>query len=290
MLGQHPQMYGLPELKLFNSETVAEWIRANEAPGHHQSDGMLRAIAQLVFGAQTTDLIPSARRWLRQRSALTTGQLLKRLAARVYPAIPVEKSPGTTARVDTLERAYRMFPHARFLHLVRHPKGFGESVMDALRKKSKYGPVPRVHWLVNLSWYGRPRIDGSDPDPQFAWFGRNKAIADFLRALPDTQHLLVRGEELLGNPDAELLRIAGWLRLRADAEAIDAMKHPERSPYAHVGPPGAEYGNSLLFLRNPALRHERAREHTLDGPVSWRRDGRSLRADVIELAREFGYS
>ena len=77
--------------------------------------------------------------------------------------------------------------------------------------------------------------------------------------------------------------------MRADAEAIDEMKHPERSPYACFGPPGARYGNDTFFLESPALRPARAKPQSLDGPLSWRDDGREFSAEVRELAQRFGY-
>ena len=49
----------------------------------------------------------------------------------------------------------------------------------------------------------------------------------------------VRGEDLLGEPDTYLRKIAEWLGLRTDEEAIEAMKHPEQSPYACIGPENA---------------------------------------------------
>ena len=67
------------------------------------------------------------------------------------------------------------------------------------------------------------------------------------------------------------------------------MKHPEHSPYACLGPKGAEYGNDRLFLEKPELRGGAVPLASLEGPVSWRTNGAGLVPDVIELARQFGY-
>jgi len=77
--------------------------------------------------------------------------------------------------------------------------------------------------------------------------------------------------------------------MRQDDEALERMKHPEHSPYACIGPKGAEYGNDRLFLEKPELREGSVRLQTLDGPVSWRTDGAVLAPEVIKLARQFGY-
>jgi hypothetical protein len=80
------------------------------------------------------------------------------------------------------------------------------------------------------------------------------------------------------------------LGLRTDATAIDCMKHPERSPYAFLGPPGARYGNDSFFLQNATLRPSRAVAHSLSGPLMWRNDGQGFSPEVKRLAREFGYT
>jgi hypothetical protein len=99
----------------------------------------------------------------------------------------------------------------------------------------------------------------------------------------------MRGEDLLIDRDQGLKQIAEWLGLRTDAKAIDEMMHPERSPFACYGPPGANFGNDRSFLKEPALRPERAERHTLEGPLSWRKDGQGFLPDVKELAVQFGY-
>jgi hypothetical protein len=115
-------------------------------------------------------------------------------------------------------------------------------------------------------------------------------ICTFLDGLPKGQQMCVRGEDLLRDPDAYLRRIAAWLGLRTDNEAIQAMKHPEQSPYAGFGPLNARLGNDPSFLENPALRNgPQARKPTLEGPLRWRRDGGEFSPEVKELARAFGY-
>lgn len=114
-------------------------------------------------------------------------------------------------------------------------------------------------------------------------------ICKFLESVPDGQKILARGEDLLADPDRALREVAAWMGLRTDDEAIESMKHPERSPYACFGPPGARGGNDPFFLQNPALRPDRARPQSLEGPLSWRADGRGFLPKVKQLAREFGY-
>ena len=295
MLGQHPQMYGLPEMHLFGAETIGEWWRYFSGAKSLRKAGTLRAVAQLYFGKQTEHSIKLARRWLRRRSHLTTGLLFQRLAERVDPRILVDKSTSTVYRLESMQRTYDVFPHARYIHLVRHPRGHGESVMKFINEREKIGLLPSRHWMLRLASLrdrsqrqDTQRIDG-DLDPQYGWYRLNMTICKFLESVPEEQKLRVRSEDLLTDPGRVLREIATWMGVRTDDEAIEEMKHPERSPYACFGPPGARFGNDRFFLENPALRPSRADCHSLKGPLIWRRDGKGFLPKVKQLAREFGY-
>ncbi|HEV7859195.1 MAG TPA: sulfotransferase [Pyrinomonadaceae bacterium] len=289
MLGQHPQMYATPELHLFQSETMAEWFELCQSASFPRAHGMLRAVAQLFFGEQREETIRLARSWLRERTHLTTGQLLRRLTARIYPATLVEKSPSVNMDQDSMARARRMFPRARFLHLVRHPSGQGASVLNYMKVRAQHGPIPPTHWLKGLAWYGQPTDDEREPDPQHAWYALNRGICQFLKSVPEGQQWTIRGEDVLARPEETLRPLLDWLNLRTDADAIERMKHPEHSPYACPGPQGAEFGNDRFFLQNPTLRPEKAPEQSLEGPVSWSASRYGLTREVVELARQFGY-
>jgi hypothetical protein len=287
MLGQHPQMYGFPETHLFCEDTLDRWLVRADRATYPMGHGLIRAVAQLYFGGQDEATVALAQRWLRARRGVTTEFIFKALADRVFPAIPVDKSPSTVNNLKTLQGVRRKLPAAKFLHLLRHPRGHGESVMRFMAEREKRGPIPAKHWLMEISRHGG---DGAPLDPQHGWYARNTMIREFLRSVPAPDRLAVRGEDLLAEPDRVLPAIAEWLGLRTDARAIDAMKHPERSPFAFLGPPGARYGNDAFFLSAPALRAARARPHRLDGPLAWLPDGRGFTPDVTALAREFGYT
>src|ERR1700733_3323700 len=72
MLGQHPDLVGLPELKLFAYPTVGEleaslphfWI---ERGVMHRSPGLVRTVAEFVFGDQSVGSLNQARNWLEER-------------------------------------------------------------------------------------------------------------------------------------------------------------------------------------------------------------------------------
>lgn len=134
------------------------------------------------------------------------------------------------------------------------------------------------------------RHGGQRIEPQRRWYAAHMKIIAFLEHLPAHQSLRVRGEDLLSEPDESLREIAGRLGLRTDEQAIEAMKHPERSPYGSFGPDGARGGTDPKFMESPGLRPVAGvDELTLDGPLSWERHGNGFWPEVRALAREFGY-
>jgi hypothetical protein len=288
MLGQHPQMYGLPETNLLGAETVR--IRLNRAArSTHRTilHGLLRAVAELYFGAQTEQTIRLARQWLETRAELPTELLFQYLMEQVAPRIVLEKSPSLVNTQSCLRRIDEKFPSARFIHLVRHPRGHRDSVLKAIDDLERHGPLPETNWLLQVATFRLPGHNGGRDegvrDPQHWWYARNVGIKEFLRSIPPGRQIRVRGEDLLSDPDTHLQSVASWLGLQNDAVAIEAMKHPENSPYAFLGPRGARFGNDRFFLERPALRPGRAKVLELNG-------AQEFLPEVRALATEFGYS
>jgi hypothetical protein len=198
---------------------------------------------------------------------------LELLGQKVSPRVLVEKSPTHVNKMERLQRAQQMFPGARYIHLLRHPTTQGESLIRHFEQnKSRRGFEP--NWL----------------EPPEGWYASNSKINKFLRSVDETRFLRVRGEELLTDPDRVARSIASWLGLRTDDEAIDEVKHPERSPYACLGPKGATLGNNRNFLEAPEFRPSTAQQVKLEDPLSWRTDGQGLPARVKQMAQEFGYA
>jgi len=279
MLGQHPEMYGLPEVHLFAAETLGEmWGYYSTPLRRHGQAGLLRAVAQLYAGQQTVRTVVLAERWVRARLSCDTGWVFQELVEQANGPVLVDKSPVTVERAECLARVIRTFPQARFIHLLRHPRGVGESVIGTFGDRG----------LV-LRGFVDYRTDPPTPDPQKMWYSIHTNILMFLEGVPKEQQYRVRGEDLLSEPDDHLRDIAGWLGLRTDRAAIDEMKHPERSPFACFGPVNARYGGDPKFLANPTLKTGKVVRHNLEDPLSWRDDGRGFSPEVEELAQQFGY-
>jgi hypothetical protein len=103
----------------------------------------------------------------------------------------------------------------------------------------------------------------------------------------------IKGEDVLSEPDLYLPQVAEWLGLRTDPEAIDAMKHPENSPYACIGPAPARGGNDGKFMRSPKLRPGKIKEPSLKDELEKGELKDTVDDDfaekLINFAKQLGY-
>jgi hypothetical protein len=273
MLGQHPQLYGLPELNLFVADDIGGMVEYYRRRPHGMH-GLLRTIAEVEFGGQTENTIRQASRWIDERRDWSTGRMFRHIAAAVAPRRCVDKSPVTVRSYEFLARAGTEFPDAEFLHLTRHPRPCGDSIVKFHEEiDSQRG----THWSEQI-------------DPETVWLRTNQLILGFRQSLPPGQCLQLQSEELLGSLDCYLPQIAEWLGLATDAESIAPMLHPENSPYSRPGPPGAEYGNDPNFLANSRYAPRPIAPSTLDGELKWGQlDRPGFSPKTLKIARQMGY-
>jgi hypothetical protein len=277
MIGQHPDLAGLPELKLFSFRTIGEmeaslpqyWI---ERGFTHRSPGLVRALAQFEFGDQTPDSLALARAWLRARAHWSGAQVLDVLLTRLAPRAAIEKSPENVASAPALRRLKSAYPMARYLHLTRHP----------------------VTTQISMTEHGNRTVPehplGGQPMAGIAaWVDVHARILRFVATLPPHRFMQVRAEDVLNGPVRRVRAIAEWLGLRADDKAIAAMRHPETSPFARPGPTGSGVvgGQDPGFLRDP-IPHRVAIPPIVEQPSDWLGEPRLWRT-AVELARRPGY-
>jgi hypothetical protein len=278
MIGQHPDLAGLPELKLFCYATIGEleaslpafWIARGIT---HRSPGLVRALAELEFGDQTPASLLAARAWLRERSHWLGADVFDVLMTRLHPRAAVEKSPENVASAAALARLATAYPRARYVHLTRHPIATQRSMENhAVRLKL---PDP---------------LRGQPTAGVAAWFEMNQRIVEFCASLPPERTMRVRAEDVINDAEPRLRAVAEWLGLRSDPAALEAMQHPEASPYASFGPAdsGIVGGNDPGFLADPALRGVEL-PRALEPPEGWL-GGASLWRMVTELAEQLGYA
>lgn len=293
MLAQHPQLYGLMETQLFARDTMDRWWEDFGANIH--SHGLLRVVSELLFGVQSPKTIEQGRSWLWKRVDRNTSNIFSELTNLVYPLIPIENAPIVAYRLEHMERALALFPEANFLHLTRHPVAYGNSLLRVFQARA---PVRHPNQIAALLrnpesiFYGLIDDTAESPtlDPQRAWYLRQSVVASFTSTLRPDKHKRIRVEELLAEPTDTLRAIAEWIGLRDDLSSIDEMMHPERWPFACMGPWNARLGGDPEFLHDPMLPISNSTEETVEGSVPWREDGVEFNDDVRRLAKQFGYS
>jgi hypothetical protein len=297
MIGEHPEIYGFPELHLFLGDTVREVIdtELKRAPHYAGPPGVIRTLAMLHDGVQTTATAIRAAAWLNERRGWSTKQLMDYLLEKVAPLVGVEKSPVTSIRPQFLERAYALYPNAFYLHLTRHPLPSRNSIKEFQDRKRERG---------------RPEENRKEMDQFMQWHYIHTNIIRFTAGLPLGQSMRIKGEDVLSQPEIFLPQIAEWMGLRTDREAIEAMMHPENSPYAAPGPQPARGGNDPKFMRNPVLRKSNVRQPSLanffaqDEQIEWFSDRfsaalsqspleaapqRQIEGEISSTAALFGY-
>src|SRR5204863_3758237 len=90
MIGQHPDLAGLPELKLFCGDTIGELEASlpqfwRDRGVTHRSPGLVRALAEFEFGGQTAQSLAAARAWLEDRLDWSGSDVLDVLLERLHP-------------------------------------------------------------------------------------------------------------------------------------------------------------------------------------------------------------
>lgn len=272
MLGQHPQFMGLAELNLFLDDWVRPLHRNLEGKGRGNArNGLLRVLAQLMYGRQTRGSVARAKWWL-YREDRSTQEVLDTIIDLASPLAIIDKSPATVMSMESLQRMLRMCPDARFLHLTRHPRSCCVSMLEFVTRAGEWGG----------------RIPVGAIDPERLWLSAQSNIMAFCDALPQGQTMRIRGEDLLTDPRLHFPQIFEWLDARSDREAVEATMHPEQSPYACIGPENAMWGNDPNFLENPAFRPGKIIPPPLSGALPWNPQ-RGFLAETERVAGLLGY-
>lgn len=274
VLGQHPQLYAVPELNLFMADTVGELLEIFEIGQGPHGQGLLRAIAELECGGQTDAGVDAARAWLQARAQWRSSELLQSLQQRVAPRRLAVPDTETPLRLADLLRLRAAAPEASIVQLLRHPYSAGIAHAAWLGE--------RLFVPIDFKDHSRhpPAID-----PQLAWFRAHRSIE---RQFGEGA-LRLRIEDLDVEPLAALRRICTALAIDGGAAALEAMQRPEAWAFAGYGPRAAPYGLEADVLETISLPASWDPQPHLDGALPWRTDGAGFSADLIALARQHGY-
>ncbi len=251
MLAGHPELFSPPELHLLMYESLRE--REARLPSAHFGKGLQRALLELCNrdGARAEALV---RELLAEDASIP--EVYGRIQELCRPRLLVDKSPSYAERIESLERAPRIFERCVFIHLVRHP-------------------------LAVIESYVRNRIDGLARSPmgdpwamgEAHWVSHNRTILAFLDGGRREAHR-VRFEELVAEPERVM---------RGVAAALGVPYRPELlRPY--------DGGRMIDGVGDPNL-HEHERIEPSLGEV-WKqvRPPRPLGPEARALAARLGYA
>ena len=282
MIGQHPEIYGFPELHLMVRDTLGDVMRWERRRDKWLGPpGMLRAMAELMYGGQTAENVFEATNWLEERLDWRAEDVMNVIMdkAEEVAGTPVclEKTPTLSFLPNALERVRDAWPDALYVHVTRHPVNLKKSMDE---------------FILN-----NPRLDDEEKQARLdhamtAWPVTQRNILDFCSSLEPGQYLRIRGEDVLADARTVMTQVAEWAGLRTDDAAIAAMLRPEESPYASLGPPNAAFGNDPKFISSPKLRPGMPRMGSLAQYLDTG-EGRTLSPDrksyLAQLAHCLGY-
>ncbi len=265
MLGCNRAAFGLPQLNLFMSDTLEGMLKAKPDPRQTHVHGLLRAVAYIYGREQTINSIAMARRWVLRRLSWPTGQVFEALQKEVAPLRLVEKSAANCEDATCLERIRKACPDAYYVHVVEHPLTLGAATAPTERR----------------GLGGRRRAGGEGmPANQLQWLKGQKVIAEAMQHVDFARLAVLRMEDLLADPRAQLSKLCAQLDLPNDDTAVAEMLHPENSPFATFGPVGANLGDVIEFLADPTF----PPKEPSAGPPSSRQTAERLLPEVAQSA------
>ncbi|WP_372884170.1 sulfotransferase [Shimia sp.] len=240
MIGEHPDLIGLPETNIFRDDTLGAMLkRFGRGPNRRRLAGLLRSIAHFHEGAQTDETIAAAEEFLEARADWSYREIAHYLAEQAAPQGIVEKSISTCRDTTTLNRVREAWPDAYYLHITRQPESIMNSMQNRIDDALEKGKGKK---------YGR-MMEKFSLDEYYLRF--TSTILDFMETLPQGRCMNLHGEEFLTDAAPYLRQICEWTGLDADDAIIEGMMHPENNPFAHRGPDNAHGGLSGSFIENP---------------------------------------
>lgn len=223
-LGRHPGFAMLPATQLMCADTPAvlaeRW--GNRMQGHDH--GLIRALSALHFGGETDASAAQAVAWLSENAAMPAKAVMDQLGTAVAPRRLIDASFLYAVDDSALDRIAHAFPHARFIHLLRHPAtSFAAPDLARARSDSLWlRPHLRIHAFL------------AERDP-LCW-------------------VRLRTEWLAQDPAPKLAALLQWLGAARGKTAMARLLNAGLAPdYAAKGPDRAPHGLDPALASDPGL-------------------------------------
>jgi len=238
---------------------------------HTHTHGLLRALAYLYGCEQTIISIGMARRWVMRRLSWSTGQVFDEIRNRIAPQRLVDKSAVYSRNAKCLERIRKISPDAYYVYVIEHPLTSG-AVSASARRGAEANAADH-----------RTDAEVSQHD-QMRWLQAQRLITDAVKGVAAERFAVLRLESLMSETRSALTKLCTRLDLPSDEAAITEMLHPERSPFAGVGPVGANLGDDRTFLRDPTFPPK-----FVPSPPGEGLNRKEMLPEVAQFAGQYGY-
>lgn len=240
MIGEHPDLIGLPETNIFRDDDLGQmWRRYGRGVNWPRKAGLLRTIAYFHDGAQTDETIEAAERFVSERSDWSYVEIANYLVKIAAPYGIVEKSVSTCRDPATLARVREAWPNALYIHVTRQPESIVNSMQARVDRVFEIGKGKRLAKFLQTN----------SVDEYYTRY--TSQILEFMGSLPQRNVMNLRGEDFLTDARPYAKQICEWAGIDSSDAAVDAMMHPENNPFAHTGPEKAPGGMSASFIENP---------------------------------------
>ncbi len=277
MIGEHPNLIGLPETNIFREDTVGALLKLFSRGRKRRRSGLLRTLAHFHDGEQTEETIIAAEKFLYARSDWSFHDIAQYIEKLTAPYGIVEKSISTCRDTTTLARVREAWPDAFYIHITRQPESIINSMQNRIDGALEQGQAKGLN----------NKLEKFSLDDYYLHF--TSTILEFMDTLPLGKSINLHGEDFLSDAPTYLKQICEWMGLDSDDAAIDAMMHPENSPFAHLGPTNAQAGMSLSFLENPKFSGKPVVVKPLVHGVH-NRDLTEKQSKIAHLGSQLGYT
>jgi acyl transferase domain-containing protein/acyl carrier protein len=189
MLAGHPDLFSPPELHLLPYRSMAEWSQALE--GTYFQEGLQKALMELMGLDAAASAALLTQLETENRSIYDVYALLQKHTG---DRLLVDKSPTYALEPSTLQRAEEIFQGAKYVHLTRHPYAMIESFAKL-----------RMDKLLGIN-HGDPYQAAEQ-----IWLKSNRNILDFAEQTGGDRYHLLRYEDLVQQPEAQLRSLCDFL-------------------------------------------------------------------------------
>jgi thioester reductase-like protein len=234
MLAGHSRLFAPQELHLAGFADMAAHER-HLAPTV-LGMGVIATLAELLTQAGAWNLYT---RWKEQ--ALPTAEAYGFLTGHLGGRILVDKSPLWFAPQAVIRRLARLFPNARFVHLVRHPA----ACIGSFARERFHGIFPQMH--------------GLDPYDcgEWVWTRVNEGILEAEREIGHGRMHRLYFEDLASDPERTLRRLCPALGIAFEPALLTPYEgHRMVSGGRQVGDPNFTRHRSIRADKAEAFRHE----------------------------------